>query len=108
LGGLDTATSGDVLFDEAPLSTLDDDARADLRRHRIGFVFQAFNVVPVLTAAENVSLPAVMTASTLGRMPLSWTKSSSSLVWLMRATVSHPNCQAVSKPGYEPLLGLIH
>jgi putative ABC transport system ATP-binding protein len=60
LGGLDTATSGDVLFDERLLSSLDDDARADLRRHRIGFVFQSFNLVPVLTAAENVSLPAVI------------------------------------------------
>ena len=60
LGALDTATSGDVLFDDEPLSRLDDDARADLRRHRIGFVFQSFNLVPVLTAAENVALPAVI------------------------------------------------
>src|SRR6267143_6204689 len=57
LGGLDTPTSGEILFDGEPLSRLDDDARADLRRHRVGFVFQSFNLVPVLTAAENVALP---------------------------------------------------
>ncbi|HUQ39501.1 MAG TPA: ABC transporter ATP-binding protein [Acidimicrobiales bacterium] len=60
LGGLDSPTSGEVLLDGTSLSTLSDDALTLVRRKRIGFVFQFFNLVPVLTVAENVALPAVI------------------------------------------------
>jgi putative ABC transport system ATP-binding protein len=60
LGGLDRPSSGDVLLDGEALSSLSDDALTLVRRQRIGFVFQSFNLVPVLTAAENVVLPAVI------------------------------------------------
>ena len=58
LAGLDTLTEGQVLLGGTDLSILDDARRTLLRRTRIGFVFQAFNLLPMLTAAENITLPA--------------------------------------------------
>jgi putative ABC transport system ATP-binding protein len=55
--GLDTLTSGRVLVGDTDLSTLDDRGLTALRRDRIGFVFQTFNLVPTLTALENIVLP---------------------------------------------------
>jgi putative ABC transport system ATP-binding protein len=57
LAGLDVPTSGRVLLDGRELTSMDEDARARLRADRVGFVFQAFHVVPSLTALENVMLP---------------------------------------------------
>ncbi len=60
LGALDHATRGTVTLDGVDLATFDDDARTKLRRDRIGFVFQFFNLMPTLTALENVMLPALL------------------------------------------------
>lgn len=60
LGGLDTATSGDVLFQGRNLRTLSDRERSVLRRQQIGFVFQLYNLLPTMTAAENVALPLLL------------------------------------------------
>jgi putative ABC transport system ATP-binding protein len=57
LAGLDSLTSGSVYIDGVELGTLKDRALTELRRDRIGFVFQAYNLVPTLTAAENITLP---------------------------------------------------
>jgi putative ABC transport system ATP-binding protein len=57
VAGLDTLTSGRVEIDGVDLTTLNDKALTRLRRDRIGFVFQAFNLVPTLTALENIRLP---------------------------------------------------
>ncbi|MGO9802113.1 MAG: ABC transporter ATP-binding protein [Steroidobacteraceae bacterium] len=57
LAGLDTPTSGRVLLDGTDLTRLDEDGRARLRAQRVGFVFQAFHLIPALTALENVMLP---------------------------------------------------
>jgi putative ABC transport system ATP-binding protein len=57
LAGLDLPTSGRVLLDGRELTAMDEDARAQLRANRVGFVFQAFHLVPSLTALENVMLP---------------------------------------------------
>jgi putative ABC transport system ATP-binding protein len=57
LAGLDRLTSGTVLIGDTDLSTLDDRRLTRLRRDRVGFIFQAFNLVPTLTAAENITLP---------------------------------------------------
>ncbi len=55
--GLDTLTSGQAFIGESDLSTLNDHDLTVLRRDRVGFVFQAFNLVPTLTALENITLP---------------------------------------------------
>src|SRR5438093_12542112 len=57
LAGLDTPTSGDVIVDGVALSTLDQDGCAALRQRLLGFVFQSFQLLPALTALENVMLP---------------------------------------------------
>jgi len=57
LAGLDTATAGQVWLCGEPLDALDEDGRAALRNGRVGFVFQTFQLLPTLTAAENVLLP---------------------------------------------------
>jgi putative ABC transport system ATP-binding protein len=57
LAGLDSATSGSVMIGDTELVGLSDKQMTALRRDRIGFVFQAFNLVPTLTAAENITLP---------------------------------------------------
>jgi len=58
LAGLDAVTSGQVFVGERAIGGLDDAGLTRLRRDRIGFVFQSFNLVPVLTAGENITLPA--------------------------------------------------
>jgi len=60
LGGLDRPTSGRIVIDGREVTALDDDARTDLRRDTVAFVFQTFGLVPVLTADENIGLPLRM------------------------------------------------
>ena len=57
LGGLDRPTAGEVVLQGEVVSALDDDAATKLRRDRTGFVFQSFNLIPLLDVAENVMLP---------------------------------------------------
>lgn len=57
LGGLDRPTSGSVMVDGQELFTLSDEALTIFRRRKIGFVFQAYNLVPVLSVYENIVLP---------------------------------------------------
>jgi putative ABC transport system ATP-binding protein len=65
LAGLDRPTSGSVLLDGVELTDLDDGRLTQLRRDRIGFIFQTFNLLPVLSAEENILLPL----SIAGRKP---------------------------------------
>ena len=67
LTGLEQASEGQVRIDGESLDTLDDDGRADLRRERIGIVFQSFHLIPSLTAAENVALPLDIAGERGGR-----------------------------------------
>lgn len=60
IAGLDAADAGEVVIDGVALGTLDEDARTDLRRDRIGFVFQAFHILPHLTLMQNVALPLLL------------------------------------------------
>jgi predicted ABC-type transport system involved in lysophospholipase L1 biosynthesis ATPase subunit len=68
LAGLDGFDGGDVLVEGRSLRAMSDDARATYRARRMGFVFQAYNLIPVLTALENVELPLLLAgASALRR-----------------------------------------
>jgi putative ABC transport system ATP-binding protein len=60
VAGLDTLTSGQVFVGDVELSTLSDKELTLLRRERIGFVFQAFNLIPTLSALENITLPMAL------------------------------------------------
>ena len=60
VAGLDSLTSGHVFIGDVELSTLSDKELTVLRRERIGFVFQAFNLIPTLTALENITLPMAL------------------------------------------------
>jgi putative ABC transport system ATP-binding protein len=60
VAGLDTLTSGKAFIGDADLSTLNDQRLTILRRDRVGFVFQSFNLVPTITAAENITLPLLL------------------------------------------------
>jgi len=67
LAGLDLPTGGGVTLDGADLNALDEDARARQRAGRVGFVFQAFHLLPGLTALENVMLPAEIAGDSRAR-----------------------------------------
>ncbi len=56
LGGLDTATSGEVFYGDVELTAADDRALTRYRRHHVGFIFQFYNLIPSLTARENVAV----------------------------------------------------
>jgi putative ABC transport system ATP-binding protein len=60
MGGLDRPTSGSVLIDGQTLAELNDKKLTELRRRKLGFVFQFFNLIPVLTALENAALPLTL------------------------------------------------
>ena len=60
LSGLDAIDGGEVLIEGTPLSEMSDRERTDYRARRMGFVFQFYNLMPVLTAAENVELPLLL------------------------------------------------
>lgn len=66
LAGLDTPSHGTVILDGTDLSSLDEDQRSRLRGEKTGFVFQSFQLIPTLTALENVQLPLELT----GQMPV--------------------------------------
>src|SRR3546814_19282829 len=57
MAGLDAPSSGEVRLDGAPMSTLDEDGRAQVRADKVGFVFPSFQLLPSLTALENGMLP---------------------------------------------------
>ncbi len=67
LGGLDLPTSGEVVIDGVRISTLDEERRTLTRRAKTGFVFQFFNLIPLLTVAENVALPFLIGGDTVAR-----------------------------------------
>ncbi len=60
MGGLDRPTEGSVTIDGSPLASLSDNALTQIRRRKIGFVFQFFNLIPILSAADNAALPLLL------------------------------------------------
>ena len=67
IAGLDAPDSGEVIVDGARMSALDDDAATSLRRTRMGFIFQAFHVLPHLTLQQNVALPLLLNRENASR-----------------------------------------
>ena len=67
MAGLDRPTSGQTFVGEQDIGRLDDAGLTQLRRDRIGFVFQSFNLVPTLTAAENITLPVALAGGKVDR-----------------------------------------
>jgi ABC-type lipoprotein export system ATPase subunit len=66
LSGLDSIDGGEILIEGTPLSEMSDRERTDYRARRMGFVFQFYNLIPVLTAAENVELPLLLSRVSAG------------------------------------------
>ena len=86
--GLDRGDSGSVFLGDADLTRLDDNALTRLRRDEIGFVFQSFNLVPTLTARENILLPLAIA----GRKPdQAWYDAVIATVWLGERLDHKPN-----------------
>ncbi len=67
LAGLDTPSAGTVTLDDTDLNTLDEDQRAALRGEKVGFVFQSFQLIPTLTAQENVQVPLELAGTVTAR-----------------------------------------
>ena len=88
LAGLDRATSGKILLKGQDLSTLNDKQLTKIRRNSFGFIFQAFNLIPTLTAEENITLPA----SIAGRKPdMEWVENVVKTVGIDDRLTHRPN-----------------
>jgi ABC-type transporter Mla maintaining outer membrane lipid asymmetry ATPase subunit MlaF len=73
LGALDTPDSGSIRFQRKEIGDLNDDQQSEFRRHSVGFVFQFFNLLPTMTAWENVACPSCSTAhGWRGSSPVRW------------------------------------
>jgi putative ABC transport system ATP-binding protein len=68
IGGLDQPTSGEVYIDGAPLHGITDNELTLIRRRRVGYIFQFFNLLPLLTAVENVGLPLLLEGASFSQV----------------------------------------
>ena len=80
LGGLDRPTSGEVILQGEVISTLDDEQATRLRREKTGFVFQSFNLIPLLNVTENVALPFTIAGGSRGEAQVARVREAIALV----------------------------
>ena len=102
LGGLDRPTAGEVVLQGETISQLSDDAATRLRRDRTGFVFQSFNLIPLLDVTENVALPFTIAGADpgTGRARRSGSATSSrSSISTARSITSPTSCRPASSSG---------
>ena len=95
-GSLEDPTSGEVRVDGKPLAEMSRDARAQLRRRSIGYVFQDYNLLAGLTAAENVALPLELDGHRRARRTQRRWPSSTSSAWPIARHASPTSCPAAS------------
>lgn len=114
LGGLDKATGGSVCYDDADITKLADTALADFRLNKIGFVFQFYDLIPELTAKENILLPSKLAKkgktdisdtvkklgveNLLGRYPSELSGGQQQRVAIARALVNDPSVILCDEP----------
>lgn len=114
LGGLDKATGGSVCYDDTDITKLADTALADFRLNKIGFVFQFYDLIPELTAKENILLPSKLAKkgktdisdtvkklgveNLLGRYPSELTGGQQQRVAIARALVNDPSVLLCDEP----------
>lgn len=114
LGGLDKATDGSIYYDDTDITKLGDKALADFRLNRIGFVFQFYDLIPELTAKENILLPAKLAKNSktdisdtvsklgvkdlLGRYPSELSGGQQQRVAIARALVNNPSVLLCDEP----------
>ena len=114
LGGLDKATGGSVCYDDTDITKLADTALADFRLNKIGFVFQFYDLIPELTAKENILLPSKLTKkgktdisdtvkklgveNLLGRYPAQLSGGQQQRVAIARALVNDPSVLLCDEP----------
>ena len=99
LGALDKPTGGRVVVGGTELSGLSDKELTLLRRERMGFVFQFFNLIPTLTAEENVLLPVLISGKKPGKYAKSSTSCSTSWASRTGAFTGRTSCRAASSSG---------
>lgn len=114
LGGLDKATGGSVCYDDTDITKLADTALADFRLNKIGFVFQFYDLIPELTAKENILLPSKLAKkgktdisdtvkklgveNLLGRYPAQLSGGQQQRVAIARALVNNPSVLLCDEP----------
>jgi putative ABC transport system ATP-binding protein len=98
IGCLDTPTSGEVAIDGEAISGLSSGRRADLRARKLGFVFQTFNLIPVLTAWENVEYPLLLQRGRRDASARCRAASSSVSPSPARSSPSPLSCSPTSRP----------
>ena len=100
IAGIDRPTAGSVVVDGTDLTALDEDARTRFRRRRIGFVFQFFNLIPLLTVEENLLLPLELNGRPTRRAWPGRARCSSASGSATGARAYRTGCPAASSSGW--------